>query len=60
MGINHKLCLSLTIYNSLESFVEFKVDFHHVYTKVRKDPVKKWNKLPYLATDDVIFTMLES
>lgn len=25
----------------------------------RKNPAKKWNELPYLATDDVIFTILE-
>lgn len=60
MGINCKLWLSPTIYNSLQSFVEFKADFHHVYIKAGKDPVKAWKELPYLATDDVIFTMLES
>lgn len=26
---------------------------------MHKDPTKKWNELPYLATDDVIFIMLE-
>ena len=31
MGINHKSWLSPTIYNNLQSFVEFKVDFYHVY-----------------------------
>jgi len=60
MGINRKPRLSPTIYNSLQSFIEFKVDFHHVYIKVHKDPVKKLNDLPYLATNNVIFAVLES
>lgn len=60
MGINCKPQLSPTIYNSLQSFAEFKVDFLHVYIRARKDPAKKWNELSYLATDDVIFDVLES
>ena len=60
MGINHKPWLSPTIYNSLQSFVEFKVNFHHMYIKARKHPMKKWNELSYLTTDDVIFIVLES
>ena len=60
MGINRNLWLSPIVYNNLHSFTVFKVDFHHVYIRVRKDPVKKWNELPYLAIDDVIFAVLES
>ena len=60
MGINHKPWLSPIVYNSPQSFTEFKVDFHHVYIRVRKDPTKKWKELPYLATNDVIFIALES
>ena len=60
MGINRKLRLSPTDYNSLQSFVEFKVDFHHVYIRARKDPSKAWKELPYLATNNVIFAVLES
>lgn len=26
---------------------------------MHKDPTKKWNELPYMATDDVIFNVLE-
>ena len=59
MGINCKPWLSSTVYNNLQSFTEFKVDFHHVYIRARKDPTKKWNELPYLGTDDVIFNILE-
>lgn len=60
MGFNHKLQLSPTVYNSLQSFAEFKVDFHHMYIKARKDPMKAWKELPYLVMEDVIFIMLES
>lgn len=60
MGINRKPRLLPTVYNSLQSFVEFKADFHHVFIKARKDPMKMWHELPYLVTDDVIFAVLES
>lgn len=60
MGINIKLWLSPTIHNSLQSFAEFKENFHHVFIRVQKDPTKTWHDLPYLATDDMIFAVLES
>ena len=60
MAINHKPWLSPTIYASLQSFAEFKADFHHVFIRVLKDPTKTWHDLPYLATDDVISAVLES
>lgn len=34
-------------YNSLQSFAEFKIDFHHVFIRVWKDPMKMWCELPY-------------
>lgn len=49
-----------TVYNSLQSFSEFKVEFHHIYIMACKDLVNKWNELMYPTTDDVIFTVLES
>lgn len=48
-----------TIYNSLENFAKFKAGFHHIYINVFKEHPNKWNELPYLATNDVIFTVLE-
>lgn len=60
MGINRKLWLSSMVYNSMQSFVKFKANFHHVFIRVWKDPTKTWNELPYLETDDVIFAVLES
>ena len=60
MGINRKPWLSSTVYNSLQSFTEFKVDFNHVYIRVCKEPKNKLNELHYLTTNDVIFSMLES
>lgn len=60
MGINRKAWLSPTVYNNLQSFAEFKADFHHIYIRALKDPAKKWNELPYMATDDVIFDVLEA
>ena len=60
MGINRKPWLPPTIYANLQSFVEFKEYFHHVFIKVRKDPTNTWHNLSYLATDDAIFAILES
>lgn len=40
MWINHKLQLSPTVYNSLQSFSEFKADMHNIYIRVRKDPTR--------------------
>lgn len=40
--------------------MDFKADFHHVFIRVSKDPMKTWRELPYLATDDFIFAVLES
>lgn len=60
MGINRKPWLSPTIYNSLQSFADFKVDFHHVFIRAWKDLMKTWHDLPYLVTDDVVFIVLES
>jgi len=40
MGINYKPRLSPTVYNSLQSFVEFKADLHSIYIRARKDPAK--------------------
>lgn len=37
MGINCKLLLSPTVYNNLQSFVEFKVDIHNIYIKACKN-----------------------
>ena len=48
------------IYNSLQSFVEFKEDFHHDFIRVPKDPMKTWHDIQYLVTDDVIFAVIES
>lgn len=60
MWINCKSRLSPTIYNSLQSFTEFKADFNHVYIRARKEPMNKWNELHYLTMNDVIFTVLDS
>jgi len=60
MGINRKPRLSPIVYNSLQSFVEFKANFCHVFIRAWKDPTKTWHDLPYLATNDVIFAVLES
>ena len=44
----------------MQSFSEFKADFHHVFIRARKDPTKTWHNILYPATDDVIFAVLES
>jgi len=60
MWINKRLRLSPTVYDSLQSFVDFKVDMHDVYIKVHKDTTQNWTKLPFIVIDDVVFTMLDS
>ena len=40
MWINHKSQLSATIYNSLQSFAEFKADMHNIYIRACKDSTK--------------------
>lgn len=45
MGINLKPRLSRIVYNNLQCFMEFKVDFHHVYIEARKDPAKTSHEL---------------
>lgn len=60
MWINKSSCLSPTVHNSLQSFVDFKSDMHNIYFRVPKDLVKQWMKLTFLATDNAIFTILET
>lgn len=52
--INWKLQLSPLGFEQLSQYAKFKVDFHHVYIRVWKDPQQKNFDLPYLATDDII------
>lgn len=59
MAINRKPQLTPTHFEKLQEYMEFKADFHHVSIRVWKDPEKKWHNLPYLATDDVITTILD-
>ena len=58
MAINHKLWLSPTVFANLQGYTKFKVDFHHVSIKARKDPEQTWYDLPYLEMDDVIDVVL--
>lgn len=60
MLMNWRLRLSPTVYNSLQSFAEFKADMHNIYLRARKDPANEWKKLLFVATDDAIFTILET
>ena len=56
LGINCKPRLSPIGYASFLC----KADFHHVFIRAWKDPTKTWHSVPYLATDDDIFEVLES
>lgn len=60
MCINRRPWLSPTFYNSLWRFVDFKADMHNVYIKAGKDPAQNGTKVPFIAIDDAIFSMLES
>jgi len=48
------------VYNSLQRSTEFKVDMHNLYIQALQDPVHKWVKLLFIATNDVIFAVMES
>lgn len=54
IGINHKPRLSRTIYNSLQSFEEFKLEMHNIYIRAHKDLTKEWIKLLFVAIDNGI------
>ena len=60
MWINRRPCLSPLVHNSLQSFADFKADMHNIYIRARKYLAQQWTKLPFIATNDVIFTLLES
>ena len=60
VGINRMSWLSPTVYNSLQSFVEFKVDLHSIYIRAHKDSTNQWSELPFVAMEDVIFDVLET
>ena len=59
MAINCKLQFSPTIYANLQSYVDFKANFHQISISERKDPAQKWHDFPYLATDDAIDVVLD-
>jgi len=59
MAINYKLRILPTVYANLQSYAEFKADFHQISIKAQKDPAQKWYDLSYLATDDAIDAMLD-
>ena len=48
------------VYTNMQSYVDINVDFHRISIRAGKDPTKKWYDLSYLATDDVIFNVLET
>lgn len=50
----------MVVTHSLQQFAEFKVDMHNIFIRARKDLMKQWMKLPFVATDDAIFTVLEA
>lgn len=58
--IKRRSCLSPTVHNSLHIFSDFKADMHNIYIRARKDLAKQWMKLLFLATNDAIFTVLET
>lgn len=60
MGINCNPWFFPTTYNSLQSFAVFKADNHSIYIRAHKDLAKQWRKLPFVATDDFIFNILET
>lgn len=60
MWINKHLCLSPLVYDSLQSFSDFKSYMHNVYIRAQKDPKQKWTTLPFFTIDDAISAVLET
>lgn len=60
MWINRRPHMSPMVHNSLQSFANFKVDMHNIYIRAQKNPAKQWTKLPFVATNDAIFIVLET
>lgn len=60
MWINRRSRLSPMVHNSLQSFTDFKADMHNIYIRARKYLAKQWMKLPFIATNDMIFIVLET
>ena len=60
MWINRRPGLSPTVYTTLQSFVGLKADMHNIYVRERKDLGKQWVKLPFVATDDIIFNVIDT
>ena len=59
MAINRKLWLLPTMFSNLQGYVAFKVDFHHVPIRARKDLAQKWYDLPYLEMYDTLDAVLD-
>jgi len=60
MWINRRPRLPPMVYNSLNSFANFKVDMYNIYIRARKDLAKQWMKLLFVATNDTILIVLET
>jgi len=58
-AINWKPRFLPTDFDQLFGYAEFKVEFHQIFIRARKDLEQKWYDLPYLATDDAIAVVLE-
>lgn len=58
MWIKKQSHLSTSVYDSLKSFADFKIDMKNMYIRAQKDPEKKWTTLPFIAIDEVVFMVL--
>jgi len=55
MVINQHLRLSPTLHALYNNIVDFKVDFHNLDIRGKKDSQGIWNKFPYfVANEDIL------
>lgn len=59
MVVNQYPKLSPRLYEQYDNITTFKVDFHRVFIKAWKDPIKIWHPLPYLVIEDDLITIIQ-
>lgn len=59
MVVNQHLRLSPSLYKQYCNIVDFKVDFHRIYVKERKDRTRTWHPFPYLVTEDDLLVVVQ-
>jgi len=59
MVVNQHPRLSSSLYDQYRNITEFKVDFHRIYVKARKDLIETWNPIPYFFAEDELLGIIQ-